>query len=126
MRCVLLILVVVLVVSGFCLAWTPPEKGFSLPLIVHLWAGLFFMAVFPLYAWEHIKQRQAFLKHFAIASSGILQCIAGGVLIITGILLFLYESNQLKLIQKLHFHWTWGLLVIFTCHFITVRRRNKK
>ncbi len=126
MRRLVLILTFCLVISGFWLAWKPPKPGFSLPLIFHLWAGFFFILVFPVYAWEHIKERRAFLRYFTIASSGMLQCMAGGVLIMTGVLLFLYEDNQLDWVQSLHFHWTWGLLVIFIYHVIAVRLKKHK
>ena len=126
MRSVLLILVIILTISGFWLSWILPVQGFSLPLLLHLLSGFLFIAVFPIYVWEHINKRKAFLKYWHISISGILELMAGSILIITGILLFLYESGQLPLTSELHFYWTWGLLISFVCHFIAVKKRNKK
>ena len=87
--------------------------------VFHLWVGMFFIVIFPMYSWDHIRLHQKRLKKVSgVSISGIIQLLSGLGLILSGILLWLYESNALKLFVDTHFYLTFLLLLSLAGHFL--------
>ena len=135
MRKIVVALTVLLTCSGLLLTF-----GESIGLeiravqwvsIGHIWGGVFFLVVFPLYAWDHISTNRAMLRRFVpLTLSGVVQTASAIVLILTGVVLFLYGGQAWLALRQWH-HWvTYPLAGALTLHFLlpkgTVRKTEKE
>ena len=114
---------VFLIISGIMLAYSellPWVKESSVTSLLHIWAGVFFIVIFPMYAWDHIRGHADRLRKLTLVmASGILQFFTGLGLIISGIILFLYGVDALDLPREIHLVLTFVLAVSLIMHKIS-------
>jgi hypothetical protein len=91
--------------------------------LAHLWGGVFFIVIFPLYAWDHITTNRRWLSRLAgVTVSGLGQLTVGVLLILSGVLLFLYGDQVWRALRVFH-HWlTYPLLAALAAHFLSPKR----
>lgn len=101
-------------------------RGGSLASLAHIWGGLFFVVIFPLYAWDHIKANRRRLREWSgISVSGAIQTAAALIIILSGILLYLYGDQAWPWLRQLH-HWpTYLLAASLAAHFLSPKRRRR-
>lgn len=127
MRKILLLLTFALTVSGLPIAygWIAGVHGGWEKAIVlaHIWAGLFFLVIFPLYAWDHISTNKHWLRRVAwVTASGLTQLTAGALLALTGAVLLLYGNQVWQALLAFH-HWvTYALLAALAAHYLSPKR----
>ncbi|MBS1255658.1 MAG: hypothetical protein MAG581_01467 [Deltaproteobacteria bacterium] len=87
--------------------WAEESTATSL---MHIWAGIFFIVIFPLYSWDHIRGHADRLRKFSlVTATGILQFFTGLGLIVSGIPLLLYSADVLELPREIHLALTFVL-----------------
>ena len=123
MRKLIVLSCVFLIISGILLAypekfpWAEESTAVSL---LHIWAGIFFIVIFPLYSWDHIKGHSDRLKKISlVAATGVLQFFAGMGLIISGIPLLLYSADVLEFPRYIHLILTFVLALSLILHKIS-------
>ena len=95
----------------------PWGKESSATSLLHIWAGLFFLVIFPMYVWDHIGGHADRLRDFTlVTASGILQFFTGLGLIISGIILLLYDEYALDLPREIHLVLNFVLVVSLIMH----------
>ena len=95
------------------------EESIAVSLL-HIWAGIFFIVIFPLYSWDHIKGHSDRLKNFSLATAtGVIQFFAGMGLIISGIPLLLYSADVLLFPLYIHMILTFILALSLILHKIS-------
>ena len=95
----------------------PWVKESSATSLLHIWAGYFFLVIFPMYAWDHIRGHADRLRYFSLVmASGLLQFFTGLGLIISGIILLLYGENALYLPREIHLVLNFVLVVSLIMH----------
>ena len=111
---------VALVVAG---AFGREWRGGSLVSLVHIWGGLFFAVIFPLYAWDHIQANRRWLRAWSwVSASGVVQAAAAVLIILTGITLYLYGAQAWAWLRDLH-HWpTYPLVAALAVHYLSPKR----
>jgi hypothetical protein len=78
--------------------------------VLHIWAGFFFLVIFPMYSLDHIKAHAYRLRR-------IVQLLAGIGLILSGVLLWLYGVETLSLPREVHIILTVVLVASLLTHF---------
>ena len=123
MRKLVVLSCVFLILSGIMLAypeifpWTKESTAVSL---LHIWAGIFFIVIFPLYSWDHIKGHSDRLRKISlVTATGVLQFFAGMGLIISGIPLLLYSADVLEFPLYIHLILTFVLALSLILHKIS-------
>ena len=123
MRKLVVLSCVFLILSGIMLAypeifpWAEESTAVSL---LHIWAGIFFIVIFPLYSWDHIKGHSDRLRKISlVTATGVLQFFAGMGLIISGIPLLLYSTDVLEFPRYIHFILTFVLALSLILHKIS-------
>ena len=97
--------------------WAEESTAVSL---LHIWAGIFFIVIFPLYSWDHIKGHSDRLKKISlVTATGGLQFFSGMGLIISGIPLLLYSSDALEFPSYIHLILTFILVLSLVLHKIS-------
>lgn len=93
------------------------RKAFSL---FHTWAGVLFLVVFALYAWDHISARRRWLRILArVTVSGLTQTAASLVIIASGVVLLLYGDQAWLALRAAH-HWlTYLLAASIVLHYLS-------
>ena len=101
MRKLIVLSCVFLILSGILLAypgifpWAEESTAVSL---LHIWAGIFFIVIFPLYSWDHIKGHSERLKKISLVTlTGLLQFFAGGEE--QGLYSFAFSLSQICLLK---------------------------
>ena len=91
--------------------------------LLHIWGGVFFMVMFPLYAWDHIGHNRRWLRVAGgVTGSGVSQTVAAVLLIGSGALLLLYGVEAWPTARRLH-HWlTYPLVAALLLHFLSPKR----
>ena len=106
MRKLTVLICIFLIFSGLLLAypeWLSLGDHEKIAELVHIWLGLIFMVVFPIYSWDHIRSHRQRLKIISqISISGGIQLMTGTGLIVTGIILLLYSADTLSLPAEVH------------------------
>lgn len=101
MRKIVILSTVFLALSGIGLHYrgvTEALTGYSILYTLHIWVGIFFIVIFPMYSWDHIKNHQRRLKNMTwVSTSGTIQFVSGMGLILTGIILLLYGGESILL-----------------------------
>lgn len=114
-----------LIVSGLILHYQNAFEamtGYSFISALHIWLGIFFIVIFPMYSWDHIRARKKHLKKISLLSiSGVTELGTGIGLILTGIILLLYGTNKLGISTELHF-----ILTFFLAGSLILHRVIKK
>ena len=123
MRKLVVLSCVFLILSGIILAYPEifpwVEESTSVSLL-HIWAGIFFIVIFPLNSWDHIKGNSDRLRKISlVAVTGLVQFFAGMGLIISGILLLLYSADVLDFPSDIHFILTVVLALSLILHKIS-------
>jgi len=117
LSCVFLILSGILLACPEFFPWAEESTAVSL---LHIWAGIFFIVIFPLYSWEHIKGHSDRLRKISLVSgTGVLQFFAGMGLIISGIPLLLYSADVLEFPRHIHLILTFVLAISLILHKIS-------
>ena len=123
MRKLVVISSVFLIFSGIVLAYPklfPWAEESSAIFLLHIWAGLFFLVIFPIYSWDHIKGHAKRLRELSlITSSGIIQLISGFGLIISGIPLLIFDNTVFELPKIVHLVLTFILAVCLILHKVS-------
>ena len=123
MRKLVILSCVFLILSGILLAYTeffPWAEESTAVSLLHIWAGIFFIVIFPLYSWDHIKGHSDRLRKISlVAATGILQFFVGMGLIISGIPLLLYSAEDLDLSSAIHLILTFVLALSLFLHKIS-------
>ena len=120
MRKLVVLSFVFLTVSGIVLgyprllSWTEESSAIYL---LHIWAGLFFLVIFPIYSWDHIKRHLGRLKEISLLTvSGITQLITGLGLIVSGVPLLIYGADIFELPRQIHLAFTIILALSLILH----------
>ena len=117
LSCVFLILSGILLSYPEIFPWAEESTAVSL---LHIWGGIFFIVIFPLYSWEHIKGHSDRLGKICLVTlTGILQFIAGMGLIISGIPLLLYSADVFEFPSDIHLILTFVLALSLILHKIS-------
>ena len=123
MRILVVLSCVFLILSGIILAYPgifPWAEESTAASLLHIWAGIFFIVIFPLYSWDHIKGHSDRLRKISLVSaSGVFQFFAGIGLIISGIRLLLYSADVLEFPRDIHLILTFGLALSLILHKIS-------
>ena len=121
MRRLVMISCVFLTLSG---GWLMAASEFlkversTMVAVLHIWAGFFFLVIFPMYSLDHIKAHAYRLRSWSwVAASGIVQLVAGIGLILSGVLLWLYGVETLSLSREVHILLTVVLAGSLLTHF---------
>ena len=97
--------------------WAEESTAVSL---LHIWAGIFFIVIFPLYSWDHIKGHSDRLRKISlVTATGVLQFFTGMGLIISGIPLLLYSADVLEFPRDIHMILTFILALSLILHKIS-------
>ena len=97
--------------------WAEESTAVSL---LHIWAGIFFIVIFPLYSWDHIKGHSERLRKISlVTATGVFQFFAGMGLIISGIPLLLYSADVLEFPRDIHLILTFVLALCLILHKIS-------
>jgi hypothetical protein len=127
MRKLLLIATLLLSVSGLFIAFAhlpDPQAGVQkITVLAHIWIGVAYLVIFPLYAWDHISKNRRWLKAArALTVSGLLQLTCGIVVLLTGMVLLAYGGAFLLGLRSVH-HWvTYPLLAALAWHYLSPKR----
>ena len=117
LSCVFLILSGIMLAYPEIFAWAEESTAVSL---LHIWAGIFFLVIFPLYSWDHIKGHSDRLRKISlVTATGVLQLFSGMGLIISGIPLLLYSVDVLEFPRDIHFILTFVLALSLILHKIS-------
>ena len=120
MRKLTVLICIFLIFSGLLLAypeWFSLGDHGKITELVHIWLGLIFMVVFPIYSWDHIRSHRQCLKIISrISISGGIQLMTGTGLIVTGIILLLYSADSLSLPAEIHEILTYVLVGTLILH----------
>ncbi len=127
MRKIVLIMVAGLTLTGvpITFGWMAGSHGGweKAGVLAHIWGGVFFVVIFPLYAWDHIGANRQWLRRFAgVTVSGLTQLTMGALLILSGGLLLLYGDQVWQALRAFH-HWlTYPLLTALVAHYLSPKR----
>ena len=117
LSCVFLILSGIMLAYPEILPWAEESTAVSL---LHIWAGIFFIVIFPLYSWDHIRGHSNRLKKISVVTAtGILQFFSGMGLIFSGIPLLLYSADVLDFPREIHLILTFVLALSLILHKIS-------
>ena len=101
MRRVLLLLLFALTLSGILLWWVWPAQ--RVLVLLHIWGGLLFLVICPLYIVSHVGAHRDLLKRLlGVTVSGYLQICSAVLAMLTGVVLVLHQG----------YAWIWELHVI--------------
>jgi len=117
LSCVFLILSGILLAYPEYFPWADESTAVSL---LHIWGGIFFIVIFPLYSWDHIKGHSNRLRKIClVTATGVIQFFAGMGLIFSGIPLLLYSADALEFPLYIHFILTFVLAISLILHKIS-------
>ena len=123
MRKLVVLSCVFLILSGIILAYPeifPWAEESTAVSILHIWAGIFFIVIFPLYSWDHIKGHSGRLRKISlVTATGVLQFFSGLGLIISGIPLLLYSADVFDFPREIHLILTFVLALSLFLHKIS-------
>ncbi len=124
MRKIVVALIVLLALTGLLLVFAEqlglPAPRINLVALAHIWLGLFFSVLFPLYGWDHVKANRHWLRAVSLVTfSGATQAVAGTVLLLSGVLLLLYDVEVWPRVRVLHHGLTYLLGASLTLHFLS-------
>ena len=124
MRKIVVILVALLCLTGLAIGLAR-IAGVELPgrkitSLAHIFLGLFFVVIFPLYAWDHVMARTSWLKRLSgVTLSGSVQLVSAIVLIFTGMVVLLYGGEVWPQMLAWHHGLTYALAAALLAHFFS-------
>jgi len=124
MRTIVLWVTVLLSLSGLVLTFHT-NLGIALDWrkwvsLLHIWAGVFYLVIFVLYAWDHISLNRHWLRIFsAVTVTGVLQTLAATVIILSGIVLLLYGEVAWPTLRGFHYWLTYVLAASIATHYLS-------
>ena len=127
MRKLLIAATVLLSASGLLIAFALlPDRQSGVQkftVLGHMWLGVAYLVIFPLYAWDHISKNRRWLKVVrSLTVSGLLQLACGILVLLTGIVLLAYGGAFLRGLRAVH-HWvTYPLLGALVWHYLSPKR----
>ncbi|MDH4248165.1 MAG: hypothetical protein OEW39_10135 [Deltaproteobacteria bacterium] len=129
MRKILLALLLLLTLSGGAIVGARildiPLPGRKLNSLLHIYGGLFFLVIFPLYAWDHVRANRHWLSRIAgVTLSGSLQLVSALVLLLTGLILLLYGEHAWDASRTLHDWLTPILAFSLALHYLSPKRQK--
>jgi len=96
------------------------QKIFAL---AHIWLGVAYLVVFPLYAWDHVSKNRHWLTAWrSLTASGVLQLTSGALILQTGLVLLLYGGAFVLGLRSLHFWLTFPLVAGLAWHYLSPKR----
>lgn len=113
-----------LALTGVALAfvhWPGAQPGGrKAAALAHIWLGVAYLVVFPLYAWDHLSKNRRWLTALrSVTASGWLQLTCAAVAIVTGIVLLAYGGATLRGLRALHHGVTYPLLAALLWHYLS-------
>lgn len=128
MRRIVIALVWVLALTGLAIVWARglgiQLPGRKLASLVHIYGGFFFLVLFPLYAWDHMTANRRWLGRpvAPLTLSGGIQFATAVVLILSGLVILLYDPEVWPLVRAVH-HWlTYVLAASIGAHYLSPKR----
>jgi len=103
---------------------TDPQAGVQKAVVLgHIWIGVAYLVIFPLYAWDHVSTNRRWLKVLRpLTVSGVVQLAGGSVALLTGLVLLAYGGAYLRGLRDLH-HWvTYPILGALAWHWLSPKR----
>jgi hypothetical protein len=101
----------------------PSQGAARINELAHIWLGVAYLVVFPLYAWDHINKNRRWLRVVrGVTASGLLQLACGIVALATGIVLLAYGGATLRGVRLVHHAATYGLLGALTWHWLVPKK----
>lgn len=107
---------------------TDPIAGLQKAVVLaHIWVGVAYLVIFPLYAWDHVSANRRWLKVFrSLTVSGVVQLASGIVALLTGLVLLAYGGAFLRGLRDVH-HWvTYPILAALVWHVVSPKRWRAK
>jgi len=124
MRKLVLLVTVLLTLTGLALSFeeslgVSPDWRKWLAL-AHIWAGLLYLVIFALYAWDHISLNRHWLRVFsAVTVTGVLQTGTAAVIILSGVVLMLYGEVAWPTLLAFHYWLTYVLAASILTHYLS-------
>ena len=127
MRKIIVVLVALLALTGSAIVaarlYDFVLPGRKLNSLLHIYGGFFFLVLFPLYAWDHVRANRHWLSRLSgVTISGTLQLAAALVLLLTGIVLLLYGEYAWDWSRWLHDWLTPLLALALVLHYLSPKR----
>jgi len=95
--------------------------------LAHIWLGVAYLVVFPLYAWDHIRTNRRWLTVLrGLTVSGLTQLAGGTVALATGLVLLAYGGAFLRGVRDLHLWATYPLLAALVWHWFSPKQWRGK
>jgi heme/copper-type cytochrome/quinol oxidase subunit 3 len=115
---------ILLTLSGLWIAFIQlpdPQAGArKAAVLAHIWLGVAYLVVFPLYAWDHISKNRRWLTALrSVTASGLLQLTCGVVVLLTGIVLLAYGGAILRGLRAIHHGVTYPLAAALLWHYLS-------
>jgi len=120
-----------LALSGLLLTFaqlTDPQAGARKAVaLAHIWVGVAYLVIFPLYAWDHIRTNRRWLTVLrALTVSGLTQLTGGIVLLATGLVLLAYGGAFLRGVRDVHLWATYPLVAALAWHWLSPKTWREK
>lgn len=127
MRKLVVLATLLLALSGLLLTFaqlTDPQAGARKAVaLAHIWVGVAYLVIFPLYAWDHIRTNRRWLTVLrALTVSGLTQLTGGIVLLATGLVLLAYGGAFLRGVRDVHLWATYPLVAALAWHWLSPKR----
>lgn len=127
MRKIVVGLVGLLTLTGVLLTaariWELELPGNKLVSLGHIYGALFFMVIFPLYAWDHVTGNKRWLKRMrGVTVSGAVQLASALGLILSGVVILLYGGEVWPVMRGWHHLLTYVLAGSLALHFLSPKR----
>ena len=127
MRKIVLFMIAALTLTGMPIAygWLAASRGGweRAAVLFHLWGGVFFLAIFPLYAWDHVSTHRRWLSRVRqVTASGLVQLVTGALVALSGVVILLYGEHAWRVLRDFH-HWVgYPLLLALGAHFLASKK----
>ncbi len=127
MRKLVVLATLVLAATGLPITFahlTDPVAGLQKAVaLAHIWVGVAYLVIFPLYAWDHVSANRRWLKVLrSLTVSGVVQLASGIFALLTGLVLLAYGGAFLRGLRDVH-HWvTYPILAALLWHWLSPKR----
>jgi hypothetical protein len=89
-------------------------------VLAHIWLGVGYLVVFPLYAWDHVSKNRRWLTVLrGLTVSGLTQLTCGALLLLTGIVLLAFSGALQGGLRTLHQALTYPLVGALIWHYLS-------
>ena len=127
MRKLLVAATLILCATGLLIEYVhPPETLAGIQKInslAHIWVGVAYVVIFPLYTWDHVMKNRRWLKVLrSLTASGLVQLACGIIVLLSGVILLAYGGALLRGLRTTH-HWvTYPLVAALAWHYLSPKR----